>query len=205
LGFEKTRPSASVDEFYTEATQQIESRNERIKKLLMVDPGPYDSAQEALLDLMRKENEFVRTEVRFFRLDSEFPDKVESFKSQFNIIVIGLGLTRNVSDLTHDYKAELRDLCQQATEMQKLQTQFFAAIAELKQAPDEAEVAKHEAVDSWNKAYGWFRWSGVSVEPSNSIRAYPSAVLNSELIAGFEQRRADLEKRASDTVEQACH
>jgi hypothetical protein len=89
--------------------------------------------------------------------------------------------------------------------MQKLQTQFFAAIAELKQAPDEAEVAKHEAVDSWNKAYGWFRWSGVSVEPSNSIRAYPSAVLNSELIAGFEQRRADLEKRASDTVEQACH
>jgi len=208
LRFDKNNPSASVGEFYAEADQQVESRKERIKKLLMVDSGPYVKAQEALLDLMRKENEFVRTQVRFFRVDKEFLDKRGSISTQMVQMDTSMGITMKVFALTNDKQSAFRALCQHVTELRELNQQDFTTIKEFEQAPPEAEFARHEAVDSWNKAYGWIRWSGVSIEPSNSIRAYPPTVLGSDVIAVLEHGRASADRREkslSDTAEKVCH
>jgi hypothetical protein len=206
LGFGKNNPTASVGEFYVEANQQVESRKERIRTLLMLDPGPYVKTQEALLDLMRKENEFVRTQARFFGVDSEYLDKTKSVMSQLALLGARARLTGDVLDLTHDKQAASRSLCQEATEGRELAARNLTNISELERVPTEAEIAQHEAINSWNKAYGWILWSGVSLESTNPIRTHPP-VLSSKWIAMVERNRPQAEmamKKSSDLVKSSC-
>jgi len=207
LAYGKNNPSASQRESYEAMRQQVESRNERIKTLLMVDPGPYIKAQETLLDLMRKENEFVRLREAYLRALNELPGEIESLNMQVNMTTAHARLTDNLYNLTHDRQAALRDSCEQGKELQKLIAQMFETNEALQHSPELVESAQREASRSWDNAYGWIRWSGVPIEPSNPIRAYPPTILSPDIVAAIEHTRLYVEpesKRLKDVMSKGC-
>lgn len=186
VNFEQHSSKASLGELFQVAAEQVKARNERIRKLRLIDPNPYVEMLELLVDLMRKENEFVRSKNSLYRTLVTATSELQSIPLQVKFLVMRVQMTGDLASFSgrHRTKRDLRRVFDDAMELVK---KLEDSLISLRESYEACEVSRKEATQAWDAAYGWIRWLGVSIAPTNLYRAYRPRGISPEFIEEMEQ------------------